>query len=213
MGFGIGNVVNTVANISSRRTDGGKASESSLYEFLNSVSNTGVQVKSNFEVEFMQIAGFQFYCQTVSVPGIKSQNGSIFYQGREIQVPLLAEQAHDFQWVVMNDASGLVYTTVRKLMSYDYDPKRRMLDNGYVVRVKARGDGTNSCGMNVVMNGVRITDVGGLDYSHTDSTIQTFNVGGYVDFVEFEVGSIKRKEGLLGKVDKISSKISGILGK
>lgn len=42
MGFSLGSVVNSVANISSRKTDEGKVKESSLYEFLNSISTSGV---------------------------------------------------------------------------------------------------------------------------------------------------------------------------
>lgn len=213
MGFSIGSVVNSVANISSRKSDEGKKGESSLYEFYTSISNTGVQIKSNFEVEFLQIAGFQFYCQSVNIPGIKSQRGELFYKGRSIQVPIIAEQDHEFQWTVLNDASGIVYTTIRRLMIYDYDPGRRMLDNGYNVMVKSRGDQTNNAGMNIVMQGVRINNVSGLDYSHTDSSIQTFTVDGYVNFTDFQIGQVQKKDGLLGKVDKISGKISSVLGK
>ena len=56
-------------------------------------------------------------------------------------------------------------------MIYDYDPGRRVLDHGYNVMVKSRGDQTNNAGMNIVMQGVRINNVSGLDYSHTDSSI------------------------------------------
>ena len=53
MGFNIGSIVNSTANIASRKSDGGKAKESSLYEFYNAIANGGVQIKSNFEVEFL----------------------------------------------------------------------------------------------------------------------------------------------------------------
>jgi len=42
MGFGIGNIMNSVANISSRKTDNNKPSESTLYEFYNEISKRGV---------------------------------------------------------------------------------------------------------------------------------------------------------------------------
>lgn len=42
MSIGLGNIVNTVANVSSRASDKGKSAESSLYEFLNTISNMGV---------------------------------------------------------------------------------------------------------------------------------------------------------------------------
>ncbi len=75
MGFSLGSIVNSVANISSRKTDNNKPSDSNLYEFLNNISNYGVQVKSNFEVEFLQMGGFQFFCQDVNLPGLTSQTG------------------------------------------------------------------------------------------------------------------------------------------
>lgn len=34
----------------------------------------------------------------------------------------------------------------------------------------------------------------------------------YGNIFEFEIGEIERKEGLLGKIDKISNKISEVLG-
>ena len=113
----------------------------------------------------------------------------------------------------MNDASGKVYTTLRGLMIYDYAKERRQLSNGYTVTIKARGDQQNTGGMNIVMSGVRINNVSGLDYSHTDSSIQTFTVDGYVNTTDFQTSKVKKKDGLLGKVDKISGKISGVLGK
>ena len=79
--------------------------------------------------------------------------------------------------------------------------------------VKARGDQCNYAGMNAIMKGVRITGVSGLDYSHTDANPQTFTVDCYAKSIDFENGKIKKKDGLLGKIDKISNKISNVLGK
>ena len=103
MSLSLGSAVNTVANVSSRKTDSGKPSESTLYEFLHSISQRGVQIKSNFEVEFPQIAGFQFYCTSINIPGLKANLGSLYYHGREIQIPINMEQGHEFQFTAMND--------------------------------------------------------------------------------------------------------------
>lgn len=137
----------------------------------------------------------------------------MYYKGREVQVPILCEQEHEFQWTVLNDATGKIYTRIRELMAIDYNINRRMLNNGFTVKVKVRGDQQNYAGMNILMEGVRITNVSGIDFSHTDSTAQTFTVDGYVNFVDFARGTIKKKDGLLGKIDKISGKMSSILGK
>ena len=79
---------------------------------------------------------------------------------------------------VINDSSGKVYSTIRGLVIYDYhdnlvqtgvytdNGSRRFLDTGHKLTIKARGDGSNYAGMNVVMNGVRFTHVSGMDYSH-----------------------------------------------
>jgi hypothetical protein len=67
--------------------------------------------------------------------------------------------------------------------------------------------------MNVILKGVRITGISGLDYSHTDVNPQTFTVDGYANYADFETGKVEKKDGLLGKVDKISNKISNVLGK
>lgn len=211
MGFSLGSVVNSVANISSRKSDKGKSKESSLYEFMNTMSSVGVQIKSNFEVEFSQIGGFQFFCQSINIPGLKSNNMEIYYKGRSIQVPINSEQEHNFQLTVINDSSGTIYTKLREIMLIDYH--NRMLSNGFTMKIKARGDQQNSAGMNILLNGVRLNNVSNLDYSQSDSSVQTFTVDGYVNIVDFEIGSIKKKEGLLGKIDKISGKISNVLGK
>lgn len=211
MGFSLGSVVNSVANISSRKSDKGKSKESSLYEFMNTMSSVGVQIKSNFEVEFSQIGGFQFFCQSINIPGLKSNNAELHYKGRSLQVPINCEQEHNFQLTVINDSSGTIYTKLREIMLIDYH--NRMLSNGFTMKIKPRGDQQNSAGMNILLNGVRINDISNLDYSHSDSSVQTFTVDGYVNIIDFELGSIQKKEGLLGKVDKISGKISNILGK
>ena len=213
MGFSIGSAVNTVANVSSRKTDGGKSFDSSLYEFLNAISNGGVQVKANFEVEFLQFAGFQFYCQSVTFPGLKSNNGELYYKGRSIQVPFNCEQQHEFQMTVLNDASGSVYANLRSLMAYDYEIGNRMLDNGYTVTVKARGDGNNYAGMNALLLGTRITDIGNLDYAQQDGSVQMFTVNGYANFTDLAPGAVKRSGGLLGKVDAVSNRVSQVLGR
>jgi hypothetical protein len=213
MGFSVGSVVNSAANIASRKSDKGKSSESSLYEFLGAMSDRGVQIKANFEAEFLQIGGFQFYCQSINFPGVKTVNASLFYKGREVQVPILAEQEHEFQMTILNDAQGTIYTTIRGMVFYDYAMSRRMLNNGYVLKIKALGDGVNTGGMNTIMRGVRLTGVSGLDYSHMDNGTQTFTVNGYADFVDFQTTHVKKKDGLLGKVDKISNTVSNVLGK
>ena len=102
--------------------------------------------------------------------------------------------------VVINDGNGILYSTLRNMMVYDYQDSlvksensvgdkgesRRMLDNGYTMTVKARGDQSNYAGMNVILKGVRITGVSGLDYSHTDANPQTFTVDGYANYTDFE---------------------------
>lgn len=208
----LGAIVNSVANISSRKSDKGKSSDSSLYEFMHVISGAGVQIKSNFEVLFYKMGGFQFFCQSVNIPGLKSENYSLFYHGLEVQVPVRAEQQHEFQMVVINDGAGKTYRKLRELMVLDYGVFG-FLDNGFKIKIKQRGDGQNYPGMNIIMEGVRITGISGLDFSHTDSTVQTFTVDAYAKFTDFERGSIKTKDGLLGKVDKISNKMSNILGR
>lgn len=210
MGFSLGSVVNSAANISSRKTDKNKPSDSNLYEFLNTISNYGVQVKSNFEVEFLEMGGFQFLCQDITLPGLKSSTGEIFYKGRSIQIPIIAEQEHDFSMTVINDANGVIYTNLRDLMLADFQNRR--VDNGFTITVKARSDMTNTAGFNMTIKGVRILEVSGLSFSHTDSGVSTFTVNCYGNTFMPAIGMIKKKEGLLDKVNGISNKISEVLG-
>ena len=211
MGFSFGSIANSIANISSRKSDKGKKPESSLYEFLGTLNNYGVQIKANYEIEFLQVPGLQFFCQSINIPGLQSINSILYHRGRQFQIPVVAEQAHEVQMTVINDASGKIYPLMRQIMIEDYNALYP--DNQFSLRIKARSDQQNTAGMNIVLEGVRITNVSGLDYSNGDGTVQTFNMDLYVNHTDFEIGEIQKKEGLLGKVDKISNKISNILGK
>jgi len=42
MGFNFGSIANSIANVSSRKSDQGKSSESSLYEFLGTLNKYGL---------------------------------------------------------------------------------------------------------------------------------------------------------------------------
>ena len=210
MGFNFGSIANSIANVSSRKSDQGKSSESSLYEFLGTLNKYGLQIRANYEIEFTQIPGLQFFCQSINIPGLRGVTANLYYMGREVQVPIIAEQEHECQMTVINDASGIIYPLLREMQIMDYGYV--MPDNQYTMIVKARSDQQNTAGMNVIMRGVRINNVSGLDYSHQDSAVQTFTVDLYVNSIDFGRGVVNKKEGILGKVDKVSSKINGILG-
>ena len=213
MGFSVGGVVNSVANISSRKSDQGKKPESSLYEFLTTISKNGVQVKANYEAEFKELGGFQFFCQSINIPGVKTHNSELFYKGRAVQVPILAETEHDFSCTILNDAHSRIYTLLRRMLDTEYYYERRLIQSGYTLVVKARGDQQYGCGANYTLRDVRITGIGQLDFSHADSTLQTFTINGYASYVEIARGKVKKSDGILGKVDKVSNKISNVLGK
>ena len=72
----------------------------------------------------------------------------------------MAEQEHEFSMTVLNDANGTIYAKLRELMLVDFN--NRMLDNGFQVMIKSRGDQTNAAGVNLLVKGVRILNIGGL---------------------------------------------------
>jgi hypothetical protein len=181
-------------------------SYSGLNEFLKGIDRYGVQIKSNFEAVFSggEFKDFKFFCQGVSVPGIKTANGEVFFRGRSFQVPIVSEQEHEFQMTVINDASGMTFNQFRTAAINDYlrrlqkdengnpvDGKPKHPQNGRVLRgarnltIKARSDFVNTSGMNIALYGVRINQVSNLDFSPTDNSMSIFTVNCYASYMDY----------------------------
>lgn len=197
----LGQLFNTAANLAGGSNGG---SGKSLKDFLGSISKYGVQIKSNYEVQYTGFGGISFFVQSINVPGIKANTGSLHWRGRQVEIPINAEQDHNVSMTIINDGTGFIYTQMRRIL--EIDANNVVLSNpGAKITLKALGDGVNTGGQKIILHGPILKNVSGLDFSSTDTGISTFNTEWYVARTELKWSEMKKKEGLLGKVGKITT--------
>ena len=85
----------------------------------------------------------------------------LYYDGRELDVPINHEYEHSGNMSILNDAQGYIYSAfVEFLMS---DSTNVLANSGYTMVVKClTGDEKNWKGAVITLNGVRFTSVSGL---------------------------------------------------
>ena len=163
---------------------------SSLKKFYDTLGNSGVLIKSNYECRFENffsheelVNSLTFYCQSINIPGLKTTNTELFYKGRSIQIPTFVEQEHDFQLTILNDASGYIYSAMRgfETSQYIFDNKKHT-NVQPCIKINVISDELNHGGMIVELYDITINNVSGLELSHSDSSLQTFTVNGYSMF-------------------------------
>jgi len=91
----LGQIFNTAANMAGA-FNGEKKPQTSLKDFLHTLTKYGVQVKSNYEVEYTGMGGLTFFVQSISVPSLKMNTGTLYYKGRQMSIPINSEQDHTF---------------------------------------------------------------------------------------------------------------------
>lgn len=111
---------------------------------------------------------------------------------------------------IINDGTGFIYNQMRRIL--EIDARRALGEAEADIRVRAIGDGINTGGQKFRFYGALLTQVSGLDFSSTDTSVSTFNTSWYVSRSVLKWSEMNKKEGLLGKVDKVSGAVSNILG-
>lgn len=86
----LGQLFNTAANMSGA-FGGEKGPGKSLKDFMGAISNYGVQIKSNYEVVYSGFGGISFFVQSINVPGIKANTGTLYWKGRQVTIPVNSE--------------------------------------------------------------------------------------------------------------------------
>ena len=96
---------------------------------------------------------------------------------------------------VINDGGSHVYHCLRELCRRMYTRDRtttlglKTINNGMCATIKARADQKFTFGSEVKLENLRITNVGGIQFGHSENNIQTFTVDCYANIVNFR-GSI-----------------------
>ena len=126
----------------------------------------------------------------------------LYYDGRELDVPINHEYEHSGNMSILNDAQGYIYSAfVEFLMS---DSTNVLANSGYTMVVKClTGDEKNWKGAVITLNGVRFTSVSGLQFGYSNNDISTFSAQfKYIDF-SFTPGALGKAAGVLGAVNSI----------
>lgn len=197
MGLELGNLLGAAANLTSAFSK-----ERSLKQFLKNVNKFGIQVANNFEVNFSGLQDATFFVQSIDFGGLRQNMTQLYYDGRELDVPINHEYEHSGNMSILNDAQGYIYSAfVEFLMS---DSTNVLANSGYTMVVKClTGDEKNWKGAVITLNGVRFTSVSGLQFGYSNNDISTFSAQfKYIDF-SFTPGALGKAAGVLGAVNSI----------
>lgn len=197
MGLELGNLLGAAANLTSAFSK-----ERSLKQFLKNVNKFGIQVANNFEVNFSGLQDATFFVQSIDFGGLRQNMTQLYYDGRELDVPINHEYEHSGNMSILNDAQGYIYSAfVEFLMS---DSTNVLANSGYTMVVKClTGDEKNWKGAVITLNGVRFTSVSGLQFGYSNNDISTFSAQfKYIDF-SFTPGALGKAAGIMGAVNSI----------
>ena len=198
MGLELGGLLGAVTQASTAASG-----EKSLKSFLNSINSFGVQVTNNFEVNFSGLQDITFFVQSVSVPGMDLNTTEIFYDGRKIEVPVNYDWQHDFSINVINDAQGYIYAAITNfLMS---DATADLVDSGYTMTLKALTGDSSYKGSLYTFYGVKLVNVGNLNYQYEGGDKSTFDVNLKCNYYTATPGALGSTAGILGAVNSLIS--------
>jgi hypothetical protein len=197
MGLDLGNLLGAVTNATTAFSK-----ETGVKAFLGTFKEYGAQVKNNFEVNFSGLQGMTFFITNISVPGMTQNMTTLNYNGRVVDIPINFDFEHDFQITVRNDAQGYIYSALHNFVMENAG--KVLANSGYTITIKAlTGDTKHYKGALVTLEGVRLTQVSGLDWGHDDNSIQTFTVNGKAQSMTYTAGAVQKAAGILGAVTSI----------
>lgn len=79
----------------------------------------GVQIKSNYEVTYSGFGGITFFVQSINIPGLKTNTGTLHWKGRAVTLPVNSEQEHEASMTIINDGTGYIYNQMRRILEID----------------------------------------------------------------------------------------------
>jgi len=165
MSLDLGNLFGAVTNVTTALSK-----ETGVKAFLNTFRKYGAQVKNNFEVNFSGLEKLTFFITNISMPGITQNMTTLHYDGRLVDVPINFDFEHDFSMTVRNDAQGYIYAALHNFVMESLG--KVLMNSGYTITIRAlTGDNKHYKGALVMMSGVRLTSVAGLDWGYDDNAI------------------------------------------
>lgn len=198
MSLDIGNLAGAITQGASALSD-----PKSLKSFLKTINKFGVQVNNNFEVHFSALDTVVFYVQSVSTPGINYATTEIYYNGQIVNVPVNFDYEREITLTVINDGQGYIYAT---LMNFFIQEGMSInVNSGYTMVIKALNGDSKYKGGIITLTGVRITNVSGLEFSHSGADVQTFTVSLQCAYFTFTPGALGTVANVVGAVNSLIS--------
>lgn len=192
-----GNLIGAAASLQS-----GFGVNSSLKSFLSQIDNLGVQITSRFEATFSAIPQTTFYIKNITVPSIKQNITTVYFDGKLVEIPQNYEYEHDFSITIINDASGVIYSTLLNFIMSDSTTS--ITNSGYSITIKAIGD-NNHDGSTIKLNGVRLKTVGGLSFEQEGGNVQTFTITCSAVDYEYSPGALSPITSITGAIGDLLS--------
>lgn len=198
MGLELGNLLGAAANLTSSFSH-----EKSLKRFLKNIDKFGVQIASNFEVNFSGIQDATFFVQSIDFGGMKQNLATLYYDGCELDVPVNHEYEHAGNMTILNDANGYIYSAITAFLLSN--STNVLANSGYTLVVKCLTGGEKNSwkGATITIRGVRLGNVSGLSFGYSSNDISTFTVSfKYIDF-SYTPGALGKAAGVFGAVNSI----------
>ncbi len=197
MALELGNLLGAAANLTTALSK-----EKSLKAFLKNVDSFGIQVTNNFEVNFSGISDATFFVQSIDFGGIKQNFTTLYYDGREVDIPINHEYQHEGNMTVLNDANGYIYAAVTSFIASQSSSK--LANSGYTMTIKClTGDEKHYKGALVTLRGVRLETVSGLQFNYNGGDISTFTMNyKYIDF-SYTPGALGKAAGIVGAINSL----------
>ena len=178
--------------------------EKTLFDFINKINAYGISTKARYEVNFSGISDLTFFVTDINIPDIRQNFGNIYFEGKSVEIPVNIEYSHDISMTLLNDAEGIIYTTIINWL-FNQDSGESIVNSGYTMTIRLLGDGLNHKGMTITLNGVRMKGINGISLSSSDSGILTFGLSLSVVSFTATMGSVQKTSGFMGALKSLLS--------
>lgn len=198
-GVALGNILGAVTGITAA-----VSSEDGVKQFIDTIHSYGLQVKNNFEVNFSGLESMKFFVNSITIPGMKMNTAEIYYNGRQVSIPVNIDYDHDFNMTVLCDASSVIYPALVNV--FMDNSVGSMINGGYTVILKALTGDSSYTGLNITMRGVQLTSLGGLNFGQSANEVATFDLG--FKCLDFSITS----NGTMGTISNVMTAVDNIFG-
>lgn len=200
MAIFLGNALGAVTQIQTGLAN--PQGEKTLLDFINKINQYGVSLKARYEVNFSGIEDITFFVTDISIPDVRQNFGNVYFEGKSVEIPINIEYGHDMTLTLLNDGKGMIYSTIMNWLM-NQDSGESLINSGYTMTIRQLGDGQNHQGMTIVLNGVRMKTISGLNFVSTDAGISTFNLTMSAISFTATLGKLQKISGFAGAIKSL----------